>query len=388
MEQNSKEYSRFGYYLFAFGVGALLPITASINATLIEPLNNPMAPGFISFATSFLTLCLLFCLRPGDQKKSERAFELENPTKVFNKENFHTFITSTRLYYLYLIPGFLGAFYIALAPFLGKKIGYNLFFVILISGQMLSSVIADYIGFQGLPKRTLTAHRGIGLSLVVIGAVLTVVDGFLDNLSIGTIFIYIILSILCGAVFGTQPAMNSKLTKELDTQPHRVGCLGSFVSIFWTALFMAVAIPITDEELNFKGLSGLPVWKFTGGILASTFVFGSIILARKIGVSIFVSLTIAGQLTISSIIDSFGLLEADQVDLSVLRIMGTFVVVFAVVFLKLEKTNDHKSTQSQEQITTSDGTDEEKSDKHMIPPQPTANAEDGDASIPTNIYEV
>ena len=65
-----------------------------------------------------------------------------------------------------------GAVFIALAIFLVPKIGAATFIVLLITGQMFTSVAFDNFGWLGLAQRPVDLPRLIGAVLLIAGVVL------------------------------------------------------------------------------------------------------------------------------------------------------------------------------------------------------------------------
>jgi transporter family-2 protein len=69
--------------------------------------------------------------------------------------------------------GFIVAFYVITATLLAPRIGVGNFIVLAVSGQILSSALIDHFGLFGAATRPLDALRIVGMTLVVIGIVLT-----------------------------------------------------------------------------------------------------------------------------------------------------------------------------------------------------------------------
>lgn len=68
--------------------------------------------------------------------------------------------------------GFFGALFVAVAILLVPKLGAATFIVLLVSGQMLASVLFDHFGIMGLPERPIDLARAAGLVMLVGGCIL------------------------------------------------------------------------------------------------------------------------------------------------------------------------------------------------------------------------
>ena len=68
--------------------------------------------------------------------------------------------------------GLFGAIFIGLAILLVPKLGAATFFALLVTGQMLASVLFDQIGLLGLAQRPIDLPRLVGVGLLIGGVVL------------------------------------------------------------------------------------------------------------------------------------------------------------------------------------------------------------------------
>ncbi|WP_267358289.1 MULTISPECIES: DMT family transporter [unclassified Methylobacterium] len=68
--------------------------------------------------------------------------------------------------------GLFGALFIGLAILLVPKLGAATFFALLVTGQMLASVLFDQIGLLGLAQRPIDLPRLLGVGLLIGGVVL------------------------------------------------------------------------------------------------------------------------------------------------------------------------------------------------------------------------
>jgi transporter family-2 protein len=68
--------------------------------------------------------------------------------------------------------GLFGAIFIGLAIFLIPQLGAATFFVLLVTGQMLGSIVFDHFGLMGVPVHPVSVVRIAGALLLVGGVVL------------------------------------------------------------------------------------------------------------------------------------------------------------------------------------------------------------------------
>jgi bacterial/archaeal transporter family-2 protein len=80
-------------------------------------------------------------------------------------------------------------------------------------------------------------------------------------------------------------------------------------------------------------LSQVSWWQFAGGLLGAIFVFGTTLLAPKIGVAVMLGLLIAGQMATSLLLDRAGFLGLIERELTAARVGGAVLVVLGVLLI-------------------------------------------------------
>lgn len=355
------------YLLLAVLAGFVLPIQASFNAGMIDPLNNPIAPAALSFVTGTIVLTMAF---PYDQRrqKSSRSKDLQrketnssessvetgddleksNINSDLKEEkneksgfSFKSVLESVKKTpkYLFFVPSLIGSVYVTLGAVVGEQIGFSLFFVCIVTGQLLAASCADHFGWFNVQKVKTTLYRGISLVFVLLGAVLSVLERILDSYKDSDedsdvpgwrVGLFMILSVASGYFLALQAPMNHTLTLHLNTLPHRVVWWAFLVGTVLLIIAWAVSALLPQiDNFDLENFKDVDVWRYFAGPLGALYVFFSVFLTPRIGVSLFFILVIAGQLLSSLIIDSLGLFESAQLDVTFLRLFGVLLVFAA-----------------------------------------------------------
>jgi transporter family-2 protein len=136
------------YIFFALIAGAILPIQAAVNAALRVPLGAPVWASLSSFLVG--TCCLVM------------------------------FAVATRLplppVALSSVPawqwtgGVLGAVFVTSSVVLTPKLGTATTFGLVITGQLLASLVVDHFGWLGIPQHSINWPRVLGVGLMLLGA--------------------------------------------------------------------------------------------------------------------------------------------------------------------------------------------------------------------------
>lgn len=143
-------------------------------------------------------------------------------------------------------------------------------------------------------------------------------------------WISVLVALLAGAMMPTQAAVNNKLA--FYVQSPVLAALISF-AVGTAALFLYVVasgIPLSQ----FAGAKNAPWIAWSGGLLGGFFVAAVVSLVPKLGVALTFSLLVAGQMTLTLVIDHYGLLGAPVREANLPRLLGVLLVVLGVVLIR------------------------------------------------------
>ncbi|WP_199179949.1 DMT family transporter [Chromobacterium sinusclupearum] len=142
--------------------------------------------------------------------------------------------------------------------------------------------------------------------------------------------IYPLLAFLVGVVVPMQAAVNNQLRQLIGGST----LLAALVSFSVGCLTLALLSLATGQRWqSLAALSRVEWWMLLGGVLGAGFVFGTTLLAPRLGVATMVSLIIAGQVCTSLLFDRFGWLAMPLRDLSAARLIGALLVVAGVLLV-------------------------------------------------------
>ena len=80
-----------------------------------------------------------------------------------------------------------------------------------------------------------------------------------------------------------------------------------------------------------------PWWVWLGGIFGAMFVAGAIVLGPRMGMALFFTCVVFGQVSISLLIDRFGWFEIQIRELSVSRILRVLLVIAEIHLIQKEE---------------------------------------------------
>lgn len=132
--------------------GAFVTIQAPVNAALARGLGMPVAAAAISFFVGAIALAAITGLLTQTQGVS---LNWRAPAP-----------------WLFIAGGLLGAAFVTSTVILAPKLGAAALMAFLVTGQLLTGLLLDRIGFLGLAVRELTLGRVAGALLLICGALM------------------------------------------------------------------------------------------------------------------------------------------------------------------------------------------------------------------------
>jgi transporter family-2 protein len=144
----------------------------------------------------------------------------------------------------------------------------------------------------------------------------------------------LVLAFAIGCMIPLQAAINNQLKGVLGQST----LLAAFVSFGVGTLALGLAAMVTGQRVALLGnVAEARAWQLAGGLLGAFFVFGTTLLAPRIGVAKMTALLVAGQVVISIIMDRGGWLGLPVRELSFTRVAGAILVVAGVVLVNFDQ---------------------------------------------------
>ncbi|MCA9732817.1 MAG: DMT family transporter [Deferribacteres bacterium] len=140
------------FVLFSLLMGAMLSIYLPMNSAVSRHLGSPITANITFFIVALLASFLIYGVW-GD------------PATVKKIKDVPWWLYCTGIFSAVMILG---------TTFLIPKVGVRKFFILTISGQILTAIFVSHFGFLGTPKDPITLKKFLGAILVVFGAIFSV----------------------------------------------------------------------------------------------------------------------------------------------------------------------------------------------------------------------
>jgi transporter family-2 protein len=131
--------------------GASVVVQQTLNANLRSAIGSAAWSGFVSYAVGLVCMTAL-------------VIALRDPIPAT--------AVAARIPWSAWSGGLFGAIFIGLAILLIPQLGAATFIALLVTGQMLTSLLLDHHGWLGLEQRPVDLPRLIGVGLLIAGVVL------------------------------------------------------------------------------------------------------------------------------------------------------------------------------------------------------------------------
>ncbi|MCX6182035.1 MAG: DMT family transporter [Bacteroidetes bacterium] len=139
---------KYLFYILPILCGFTITTQASVNSQLRASIQNPFAAAFISFAVG--TIVLFFAL-------------------LIVRQGFPNVSELKTLPWHQYMGGVLGAFFVSAIIYTLPQIGSANMFVLIIAGQLITSLAYDHFGAMGAVQQNITWQKIVGVVLVIAG---------------------------------------------------------------------------------------------------------------------------------------------------------------------------------------------------------------------------
>ena len=131
----------------------------------------------------------------------------------------------------------------------------------------------------------------------------------------------LVLTVVAGGLLALQTPINSALGKDVGTFQ------AAFVSFATGTVILAVVTGLAHGGFGqLAGVRTLAPQYLIGGLLGACIATTVLVAVRALGAAGVVAASIAGQLTMSVIVDQFGLLGVDKDPASAMKLLGVLLL--------------------------------------------------------------
>jgi transporter family-2 protein len=137
-----------------------------------------------------------------------------------------------------------------------------------------------------------------------------------------------LLAFAVGVGLVVQVGMNAALGRALGSP-----VLGSLANFLVGSVAIVAFVLLRVDLPGRAQLAGAPAWAWFGGLFGAMYVTVATLAGPRIGALLLLSLTVAGQMVASIVVDHYGLLGFPQQPATLLRLLGVAFLVAGIVLV-------------------------------------------------------
>ncbi|MFE1597670.1 DMT family transporter [Methylobacterium sp. ID0610] len=274
-------------YPFILVAGALQALGNTMNARLRGSLVNPWLAATVSFLPIVFVFVTLFAVLPVPLPTAEGL---------------------ARMPWWAPLGGLAGAVAVFGGLALVDKVGAGPFNGLLITGNILTSLVIDALGLFGMPAVGFRLLPWLG-GLLMIGGIVLIARAGRSGAGAGEARAHGIDGRLlypfvlgAGALQAVGVVLNAQLRGAL-VNPWLAAAVSFLPIVFvFLTIFLLRPVPLPSRQ----DLAGMPWWASLGGLAGAVAVFGGLLLVDRVGAGAFNGLLITANLMTSLALDHFG----------------------------------------------------------------------------------
>jgi transporter family-2 protein len=138
----------------------------------------------------------------------------------------------------------------------------------------------------------------------------------------------VVLALVVGAGLPVQAGINAAMGRHAG-RPEWAALVNFAVGLAGLAAWLVA----TRAQVP-AGIGRAPLWAWTGGLLGAFYVSAVVLLVPKLGVTVTLGLTVAGQMVAALVLDQAGAMGLASRPITGARVLGAALLVAAVVLIR------------------------------------------------------
>ena len=289
-------------------VGALTAYQSRVNGELSVATGNGVQAAVVSFGSGWLILAVMLVFAARYRDGLRRVISA---------------VREGRMPWWQVTGGVFGGFFVGVQSVTVPLIGVAVFTVAVVAGQSGSSLIVDRAGFGPAGRQPISVARIVSAIVAVLAVGIAVSDR-IEAFSISEVW-PILIAITAGLLIAFQQAINGRVG-AVAHQPISAAFINFTLGFILLGGVLGIAWALSDVDPG--PLPSGPWWIYTGGAVGVAFIATAAWVVQRLGVLLFVLLSVTGQLLGALILDIVAPTPGTTVQLTL--IIGVVVAGLAV----------------------------------------------------------
>ena len=139
----------------------------------------------------------------------------------------------------------------------------------------------------------------------------------------------LVVALVGGVLLAAQAPTNALLGKASGS-----AIVAAFISFLIGTIALGAAVAVTSGKLFDPGLKQVPWYAWLGGFYGAFFVAAAAFGAPRVGLGVFLTAAIAGQLAAALLVDHYGLFGLIRQPVTLTRAAGLLLVLVGAVLVR------------------------------------------------------
>ncbi|MCG7339839.1 DMT family transporter [Staphylococcus sp. ACRSN] len=144
-------------------------------------------------------------------------------------------------------------------------------------------------------------------------------------------FLLYIIGIIAGMVVPFQTSINSRLSVYTKSSFY-ASTISFGTGTIFLIIINLIANPHVFTSSFYDNQTFSYIW-YIGGMLGVIFLTGNLVLLPRLGASLTVVMTVAGQIIMGVLIDTFGWFGAEHEPFTIFKVIGVLLLIFGIILM-------------------------------------------------------
>ena len=139
----------------------------------------------------------------------------------------------------------------------------------------------------------------------------------------------LIIAAVSGLLMSVQGVFNTRIQEK-------AGLWFTNAMVHGIGLVTSLSVLLFVKDLNVSGLKAVNKWYFLGGVFSAGIVYTVMVAISKLGPAQASMIILITQITVSYLIELFGLFDTEKVPFQWLKLLGVGVIITGIILFQWE----------------------------------------------------
>ena len=144
-----------------------------------------------------------------------------------------------------------------------------------------------------------------------------------------TLVLFLLMAVAFGALVPVQTGSNATLVRFVGHPLYAAAVNTAVATLVLALVVLALRLPAP----TLRAAGNAPWWTWMGGLYGATLVTSAVVLAPRLGATAYVAATLTGTLSMSMLVDHYGLMAFSSQPITGTRLLGVTLVALGMLLI-------------------------------------------------------